>query len=233
MIKFKFYKRILIHHYTYRVTISKRGKGGFGLFSPLSIYYILFFYRRHTMNEAKLFVRTYGQIVRVLGVIESEEETLLELEHQIVVTGTHYTTDVITTKDVTYYMVTGEHSDLPEEMKNLLENNTFQCNEVSSKDTKKQRVEKDVESTKKPEVEEIVKELDFYRKKLAETTVKLRNYKTGKIEDYSDNIWIMEATYRKQINYLRADMEDLKAENKVLKERYDKLREAYDILLDI
>jgi hypothetical protein len=185
------------------------------------------------MNEAKLFVRTYGQIVRVLGVIESEEETLLELEHQIVVTGTHYTTDVITTKDVTYYMVTGEHSDLPEEMKNLLENNTFQCNEVSSKDTKKQRVEKDVESTKKPEVEEIVKELDFYRKKLAETTVKLRNYKTGKIEDYSDNIWIMEATYRKQINYLRADMEDLKAENKVLKERYDKLREAYDILLDI
>ena len=41
--KIQIYKRILIHHYTYRVTISKRGKGGFGLFSPLSIYYILFF----------------------------------------------------------------------------------------------------------------------------------------------------------------------------------------------
>jgi N12 class adenine-specific DNA methylase len=151
-------------------------------------------------------------MVRVIGVTKGEEETLLELEHSIVVTGKHYTTDVITTEEVTYYTINGKQSDLPEEIKSLLESNIVQCNEAISKDTE---------------------ELDYYRKKLAETTVELRNYKAGKVSDYSDNMWLMESTYRKQINYLRADTESLKAENKALKERYDKLREAYDILLDI
>lgn len=164
------------------------------------------------MSEATLLVRAYGQMVRVVGVTKGDEETLLELEHSIVVTGSHYTTDVISTEEVTYYAVSGKQSDLPEEIKSLLENNMLECNEAISKETR---------------------ELDYYRKKLAETTVELRNYKAGKVSDYSDNIFVMESTYRKQINYLRADMEDLKTENKALKERYDKLREAYDILLDI